>query len=494
MKAETDEKKRGRLYLKKIISVVLALVILSAFPADAQDVYRGYTYDSENNAVPSPNIYNFEKVISGASLGTGAFLNPQDIFVDKKNNVYILDTGNNRVIKTDSDFNLVKVFDSFSSQMLNNPEGLYVDRNGKMYIADTENHRIVIADSSGSLTGIIENPQSEMFEENFVFTPKKLVVDNAGTVFVLAKDVYQGLMSFDQEGNFLSFYGGNRVEMTLRLAIERMWRKFLSKDQINAGQRFVPIGYSNIFIDGEDFVFACDKSQDNQIKQLNPLGVDVLSEANGNPVVFGDYGYETVNNASVSTVFVDINVDSDGNINCLDMTRGRIFRYSSECDLLGVFGSIGTQDGSFTLPTSVESFGDYILVLDGTRNDLTVFVKSEYGKILDTAVNYYNDGLYEESKEYWQEVLKRNANFELAYKGMGKAEYKLGNYRAAMKNYSLCEDSDGYAEAFTAYRNIIIREHFAVIFFSAAAVVVTVYLAFKFLRKRKRRASDERRV
>ncbi|MGN0492600.1 MAG: hypothetical protein ACI4F7_03045 [Acutalibacteraceae bacterium] len=476
----------------KIILFILMFFIFSNFEAYAHDVYRGYIYDSENNAVPSPNIYNFQKIISGASLQTGAFLNPQDIFIDEKNNIYVLDTGNNRIVKMDSDFNLVKVFDSFSSETLNKPEGIYVDENEKMYIADTENHRIVIAGSDSSLIGIIQNPQSELFDEDFVFTPKKIVVDSAGTVFVLAKDVFQGLMSFDKEGTFLSFYGGNRVEMTVQLAIERMWRKILSKDQINAGQRYVPIGYANIFIDKEDFVFACDKSQDGQIKQLNPLGVDVLSKANQGALKFGDYGYETVNNASVNTVFVDINVDEDANINCLDMTRGRVFRYSSEGNLLGVFGCIGTQDGSFSLPTAIESFKDYILVLDGTRNDITVFTKSEYGKMLDTAVNYYNDGLYEESKEYWQEVLKRNSNFELVYKGMGKAEYKLGNYRGAMKNYSLCDDSEGYAEAFTAYRNAIIREHFAVIVLVVIIIIAAVYMTVRIFRKRKRRSVNER--
>ena len=58
-------------------------------------------YDANGNSYASPEAYVPSKFISGISLKTGAFSTPQDIYVDSNRNIYISDTGNNRIIVVD---------------------------------------------------------------------------------------------------------------------------------------------------------------------------------------------------------------------------------------------------------------------------------------------------------------------------------------------------------------------------------------------------------
>jgi len=79
----------------------------------AAEPYEGYTYNSYGERVPSPNGYLPSKVIQGINLGIGHFKNPADIVTDQYDNLYILDSGNQRIVILDSEFNLKKVINQF---------------------------------------------------------------------------------------------------------------------------------------------------------------------------------------------------------------------------------------------------------------------------------------------------------------------------------------------------------------------------------------------
>lgn len=84
---------------------------------------------------------------------------------------------------------------------------------------------------------------------------------------------------------------------------------------------------------------------------------------------------------------------------------------------------------------------------------------TEYGQNVRNAVKYYNQGLYIDSIEPWQEVLKSNANCELAYVGLGKAYYQLNDYEKAIKYFELGNDDVGRSLAFEGYRSILIAKY-----------------------------------
>ncbi|MNP29334.1 hypothetical protein D3C76_1223530 [compost metagenome] len=87
------------------------------------------------------------------------------------------------------------------------------------------------------------------------------------------------------------------------------------------------------------------------------------------------------------------------------------------------------------------------------------------------------DGKYQESEGLWQEVLRENSNFDLAYLAIGKSLYKAENYKEAMDYFKLARSRVDYSNAFAEFRKEWIREHFAWII----GGLVTLFLIIRYL-------------
>jgi len=61
-------------------------------------------------------------------------------------------------------------------------------------------------------------------------------------------------------------------------------------------------------------------------------------------------------------------------------------------------------------------------------------------------------GRYESSAVVWEEVLKMNGNYDLAYIGIGRAALRQKEFQKAMKYYKLKHYREGYGKAFQLYR------------------------------------------
>lgn len=82
----------------------------------------------------------------------GQFQGPTGVTLDLAGNIYVCDTGNNRIQKFDSAGTWLATFGGSAGNgdgQFNAPEGIAVDDTDNMWIADTGNHRIQVIDPSG---------------------------------------------------------------------------------------------------------------------------------------------------------------------------------------------------------------------------------------------------------------------------------------------------------------------------------------------------------
>ncbi len=76
-----------------------------------------------------------------------------------------------------------------------------------------------------------------------------MVVDDFRKIYVQAVGSYQGLICLNADGTFLNYYGSNKVEMTAKMIVQKIWKMFLTDEQASAMQNFVPIEYANAYLD-----------------------------------------------------------------------------------------------------------------------------------------------------------------------------------------------------------------------------------------------------
>ena len=467
---------------RRIGSLLLALVLVltsSAMAVFAAQPDRTYTYE-ENTPVPATNAYQVKIIVDESVTGTTPLNNPRDIFVDEQDRVFILDSGNARVVVLDKDYRCIKEISQFiyKEEVLTLSEGaqglFFRDQNQMLYIADTNNDRILVSDLEGNVSRVYTKPEGELLDPALAYSPKKIIVDNMGIMYVTSSNVNTGALMVDSANNFLGFYGTNKLKMTAAMQMEYFWRSILS-DEANAqsGVTFQPVEFNNLFWSEDRFVYTVSpitEDTETSVSKLNALGNNVFVQ---------NIDLYTVNKARKISgmVLSDITVDNEGAITIVDITTGHLYQYDENCNLMTVFGGMGYQKGLFTQPVGIESDSENsLLVLDAGKNTITVMEQTFYGKMIRSANYLYGQGRYQESIEPWMEVLRMNANYTQAYTGLGKAYISMGEYEQAMEYFKLGKDKEGYAEAKAALRDEMIRENFAIVV--AVVVIVLIFILF----------------
>lgn len=447
----------------------LALVAGSTGPVHADRQYS-WTLDKDGLqlASPMPYIYDFE--IDGMYKPSGTFKNPADLFVDKKFNIWIADTGNNRVVEFDEGGSFItEVGTADDDGKLNAPEGVFIANTGDIWVADRGNGRIVQFTPEGKYVKAFGKPSSKLLAEDQVYQPNKLVIDRRGYIYVLnGGGDYRGIFLLDSEGEFRGFFGANRLNFDLARLFIRTFTTEAQKKQIS---KVLPTHHANLFVDQRGFIYTVSPlGQKNQIKKLNSIGNDVY---NPSDKVFGEKTRR--GNQLIYPQFVDVGVDEQGIVSALDFNSGLIYQYDQSANLLAIFGGRGSERGKFELPASLANGRDgRILVLDANRNNVQIFRPTEFAQLLHTGSRLYFDGRYEEAANVWREVLRRDSNFELGHTGIAKSYYKQGNYVAAMQEYAIARNKDGYSQAFGDWRHDFLRENFGWVF---PLVVLAIWLA-----------------
>ena len=487
--------------LKSILCLVLlaCLAFGNAFAADSLP-YDCYNYDHWNNILYTPAPYVPDGLVSGATLRfegapVGAFRNPQDLCVSPDGDVYIADTGNNRIVVLAQDLKTVRrIITGFeaegTAQTFSAPSGVAISEKHRLYIADSLNRRIVVLEPDGTFVKYVQNPQSEVLDEGYVFTPLRVSVDYADRVYVIAQNMFQGIMVFSEEGVFTGFFGTISVKISLW---EKFWRKLATKEERGKQQLFIPTEFTGIDVDDEGFVYASNKDTDGlqAVRRLNPKGEDVIRRG-PHANLGGDRVFGSVGNYAGPSQIVDVVYRGHGTYSLLDSRRGRIFTYDHEGNLLYIFGGIGSQAGTFLTPTAIEQLGSRLLVLDSQQGNLTVFAQTEYGSLINRAVALRFDGDETQAVPLWQEVLRLDEINELANTGIGKAYLSAGDNENAMLYLRRGMNREYYSVAFKRWRNERLRNNISFILSGVVAAAVLAVLWVKAVRPAVRKKAKRR--
>lgn len=471
---------------KRLAFLLLAGCLLSGSFFACAD----YTYDGEGRAVSAPCAYAYYTVIENVG---GRFQAPSDLYVQPGGNVYVADTGNNRIVELDRTFGFVQEIKGFNDgkDTFNNPQGIFVDGDGSLYIADTGNRRIVQLHADGSLARVIPAPSDEALPADFdsQYKPTKVAVDSAGRIFVVSQNFNMGLIELDKAGSFVQMLGAAKVTVN---PLEWIWYLIATDAQKDRMKRFVPTEYNNISIDAEGFVYVTTSTYDiatqtvatmMPVRKLTADGDDILkrhtvflSAGDLNPMMIGTY-------QGPSTI-VDVHTRTDGSYSILDAKRCRIFTYDGDGNLLYIFGNPGKIRGCLENPTAIEMLDDLYLVADGTKNTITVYKPTEYAVLVSEAVRAHYAGCYDQEDDIWREIFRQNGGSELALTGMGKAALRNGDAVQAMSYFHHAGDRALYSKAYQVYRRDTLIQHFSLFITLILATAVLIALG-TFLIRRK---------
>ena len=478
--------------MKKIMAFLLALLCLLPVAVADEAPYTGYYYDSWGEVAECPNIYTPDAEFFPVDMALKTALsNPSDMYIDEENGlIYIADTGNNRIVVLDAQLQFVREITGFTENgealAFRNPEGVTLDTQGNLVVADTANGQVVRITLEGELLNRYIQPTSALYPKDILFQPEKVACDLEDNVYALVPSLYQGVVLFDAEGEFLNFYGGNKVSVTPALLFDYYWKRLLSQEQAEKMARYVPINYLSMDMseDGYMYVTLFSDSSKKQIRKLNPLGNDILRVEVEGKAKYGDLDILYHNGTRTDTQLADIAVSQDDFIYALDSNRGRVFVYSQSSDSLGVFGGSGRQTGLFSAACAIDTLGDAVYVLDSVRGSITRFLPTSYGASVLSAVKLYQQGEYAASESLWRELLQRNYHLELAYDGVGKALLAEGKYQESLPYFERANDVYWYSKAFQSYRVEAVRGVIGPVTIAAAALLILFMVWSKVIRKR----------
>lgn len=484
-----------KLFSRICAGILTCLVLVLAIP---QSVYASsdedYVTGNSNYRQPVPRAYNVIKRINnigGFEDEKQYFNKPEDLFIDHEDNLYIVDTGNNRVVKMNSNLETVAVYYG-PDKAFKEPQGVFVDDDGDLYVADTENKRIVHIDKYGNLVEEFTNPESGELDTGEAFSPSKLVVSPTGYLYVVRGE---NIMAIDGNGTFRGFYGQTSIGYNLAEALMRI---FASDEQKAFVVKRLASSYINVALGDDGMIYATSYERiEGEVKKLNAIGNNIYrkyktvgnsltnpitdfinnkilkSVVAGNSFKFGEYFDD--DGRYVEPVFTDICVDNRGIVTIIERDNGKVYQYDQDGNMLVAFGGKGVSKGNFTIPSSiaVDSKG-LIYIVDRIDNCIQVFEPTEFIKLVQSATTAYSDGDYQKSYDLWNQVLTYDENYTLAHVGIAKTYYKQGEYKLAMQEAEIANDRDVYTMAFDEYKYVVLRTHFVPILLIAAAVIALI--------------------
>ena len=514
-------------FIKIFIFALVAMLAFGAVSASAFESYDTYTYSIDGVPLDSPaayttspqEIYNSTDMGLTTKFGGTKIKSSSDIATDEEGRVYVTDPEGNRVVILDKHFKAVGVISEYVNEngkvcTLKSPRGVFatnpkISSSGEdnIYVADTGNKKIVVFDGETfEYVRTIEKPSDDIVDPD-AYSPESVAVDLYGRIFVASPAMYEGIMVLSSEGDFAGYIGAQKVTLS---AMDAVWRRFQQMVGRQETVAKMSASFNNITVDEDGFVYATINFTDqadlnNQlatlkskaatyspVKKLNATGKEIMKR-NG---FFDPSGEVGVLMADQLSKIIDVAIGPEGTWSILDSSRSRLFTYNGNGDLLFAFGDMGDQCGNGENLRGIAyqqiDGVNYILALDnaiGGSIKITRYSPTPYCDTILAAIKNENEYNYSVSIDYWQDVLTKNNNFDLAYIGIGKALFNQGKYEEAKEMLSSAFETAYWSKAFAEQRKDVIAKYMLPI---VIAVIIVLWLFFKFLgwAKKKNKATS----
>jgi len=309
---------RGRWFDAAIV-VVVVLVAAGWF---------FFIRDGEPEGPPAPILATvIETPISGA-VDVTDWSSPSAVAVDG-DRVYILDTGNNRILSMDHEGvvdNIICETDD-CALLLDAPQDMEY-RDGLFYVANTEKGQVDVVDAAGTIIRTYELPAGEGV------LPRATGVHVAPDGVVYVSDGTSGKVAmFEPDGAFRQFFG---------------------EDTVGVVEFTGPTGLT---LDDEGNLYVAEFSL-GLVRKISPIGRELA--------IFSMMGGITT-----ASEAADLVIDANGFVYMADYKRSVVHVFSRAARYLGIVGLVdgSRSDSPLALrrPQGLDAAGDQIYVIDAKR-------------------------------------------------------------------------------------------------------------------------------
>ena len=441
-----------RIRVITLLSVLLMTIILTNISAASPATSYTWTFNSKEKWTKTQDAYLPELTLLELELKE-----PEDLFIDRNNNLYIADTGNSRIVRYSIDKH--QIIDVIENRVMKTPRGLFVTDDGNIYVADARAEAVHRFDQAGNLIESFLKPNETAFGKT-PFNPARIAVDSKKNMFIIGEGVLNGIIHLSAGGQFLGYFATNKVTLDLVAELQNI---FFTDEQLdNLGSR-VPLTITNVFVDQENIVYSTTMGlqAEKVLAKHNTAGKNVFSEVRG------------------ASDLIDLYVDPRGIIYAASLT-GIISIYSPDGEFIHSFGGFyGKEDisGLFTELGSLAVDRDgKIWAADSSTSYLQSFVPTDYANTIYRALHAFKLGNYQQTKELWYTVLARNQMLRLAHEGIGKVYLYTQQYKEAMHHLEIANSKFYYSQAYWEVRNIWLQENLAMLITALVILLIVMRL------------------
>jgi len=279
----------------------------------------------------------FVREIGFPGSGVGQFYYPNDVCVSVfgdistgLGNLFVADTGNQRIERMDDDGDFVYQFGQFGTDdgKFNDPSGVVVDFNNTIYVVDQENARVQKFDIRGNFEATFGSFGAGNGQFN---RPRGITMDHLGYVYV-ADSGNDRIQKFTDSGQFVSSFGGFGV-----------------------GEGFFD-GPEDVAVDSSRSMLIAD-TENNRIQVIDEFGRPIFSFG-------GDSVFDTPKGVAVDSQRIYVS----------DSGNDRIKVFDRNGNFIIAFGKRGSGMGEFSNPTGI-SIGraGHIFVADTDNHRIQEF-------------------------------------------------------------------------------------------------------------------------